>query len=79
MHVVEAVFENGAFRPASPVSLPEGARVRLSIEKTRDEDAEMLTTEQRRGIRRQVVERMRRNPLPEDAPQFRRDDIYDRG
>ncbi len=28
---IEAVFENGTSRPAEPVSLPEGATVRLTI------------------------------------------------
>ncbi len=72
---LSAVFENGVFRPESPCDLPEGTRVTLAI---RDEKAE-LSVEERRAIRRQVVERMARNPLPEDAPHFRRDDFYDRG
>lgn len=29
---VDAVFENGVFRPDTPVSFAEGSRVRLSIE-----------------------------------------------
>ena len=35
--------------------------------------------EERRAIRRRVVARMRRNPLPAEAPRFTREDIYDRG
>jgi len=30
--VVDAIFESGVFKPAEPVSLEEGQRVRLSIE-----------------------------------------------
>ena len=30
-NIVEAIFEGGIFRPTSPVSLPEGERVSLTI------------------------------------------------
>jgi predicted DNA-binding antitoxin AbrB/MazE fold protein len=29
---VHAIFSQGAFRPVDPVALPEGTRVRLSVE-----------------------------------------------
>lgn len=29
---IEAIYENGVFKPLSPVDLPEGARVRLEAE-----------------------------------------------
>jgi predicted DNA-binding antitoxin AbrB/MazE fold protein len=29
---VDAIFSQGAFRPIEPVALPEGTRVRLSVE-----------------------------------------------
>jgi predicted DNA-binding antitoxin AbrB/MazE fold protein len=29
---VDAIFSQGAFRPVEPLSLPEGTRVRLSVE-----------------------------------------------
>jgi predicted DNA-binding antitoxin AbrB/MazE fold protein len=29
---IDAVFSHGAFRPVEPVALPEGTRVRLSVE-----------------------------------------------
>jgi predicted DNA-binding antitoxin AbrB/MazE fold protein len=31
-HVIEAVYEHGAFKPLEPVELPEGQRVTLSVE-----------------------------------------------
>jgi predicted DNA-binding antitoxin AbrB/MazE fold protein len=33
---IEAVFSGGAFRPVEAVSLPEGTRVRLSVEEGAD-------------------------------------------
>lgn len=31
---VEAIYENGAFRPVEPVSIPEHKRVKLTIEES---------------------------------------------
>jgi predicted DNA-binding antitoxin AbrB/MazE fold protein len=31
---IDAIFSQGAFRPLEPLSLPEGTRVRLSVEET---------------------------------------------
>ena len=31
-HIIEAVFQNGAFKPLNPVDLKEGQHVRLVIE-----------------------------------------------
>lgn len=31
MQTIDAIFENGVFRPLSPLQLPENAKVRLSI------------------------------------------------
>jgi len=28
---IEAIYENGVFKPLSPVNLPEGARVRVEV------------------------------------------------
>jgi len=77
---VTAIFEKGAFRPESPVELPEGTRVVLSIKNASNvAPPEVKSVEERRRIRRRVVERMMRNPLPSDTPRFTRSDIYDRG
>ena len=39
--VVDATFEKGTFKPAQPVTLPEGTQVRLTILPT-DEDYDPL-------------------------------------
>jgi predicted DNA-binding antitoxin AbrB/MazE fold protein len=31
-HDVEAIYDHGVFRPTEPLTLPEGARVRLRVE-----------------------------------------------
>jgi predicted DNA-binding antitoxin AbrB/MazE fold protein len=39
MTVIDAIYENGVFRPLAPVSFKEKERVELHIEPTRQEDA----------------------------------------
>jgi predicted DNA-binding antitoxin AbrB/MazE fold protein len=79
MELMNAVFEHGSFRPESPVELPEGTRVRLSVERVRSvPHPQALSIEARRRIRQRVIERMMGNPLPPGTPRFNRDDAYDR-
>jgi predicted DNA-binding antitoxin AbrB/MazE fold protein len=79
MEMLNAIFEHGSFRPQSPVELPEGTLVRLAVERVYSTlQAQALSTEERRRIRRRVVERMIKNPLPPGAPHFKRSDMYDR-
>src|SRR5438552_1035411 len=80
MDTISAVFEHGVFRPETPFDLPEGSRVLLAVQplSKNSGDAEVLSVEERRQIRRRVVERMMRNPLPEHTARFNRDDMYDR-
>ncbi len=73
MELMDAIFEHGAFRPESPVELPEGTRVRIAIERV-----EVLSIEERRSIRQRVIERMKRNPVPSDSPRFTRDELHER-
>jgi predicted DNA-binding antitoxin AbrB/MazE fold protein len=38
-YLVDAIYENGVFRPLEPVALEENQRVSLSVEAVRREDA----------------------------------------
>ena len=74
-----AVFKDGVFRPETPVELPEGSRVVLSINKASNvAPPEVESPEERRRILREVVERMMRNPIPPDSPRFTRDELHER-
>ncbi|HEX5471775.1 MAG TPA: antitoxin family protein [Lacipirellulaceae bacterium] len=37
-HNIEAIFDDGVFRPLAPVSIPNGSQVRLHIEERAIED-----------------------------------------
>lgn len=55
---IDAIYENGIFKPLKPVDLPEGTRVRIEAEETSDSDdqlrkqllAEGATEEEAAGI-----------------------------
>jgi predicted DNA-binding antitoxin AbrB/MazE fold protein len=78
--LVKAIFENGAFVPETPCDLPEGTRVLLAIQRAGlVQPPEVHAPEERAGILLTVVERMKRNPLPPNAPRFSRDEMHERG
>lgn len=39
---IEAIYENGTFKPLGPVDLPEGTRVRVEVELSAAEVEEMI-------------------------------------
>jgi predicted DNA-binding antitoxin AbrB/MazE fold protein len=56
--IVEATYQNGAFKSVQPVSLPEGAKVRLVITPIADQDTLVVTPSACKcRIPRQVRER----------------------
>jgi predicted DNA-binding antitoxin AbrB/MazE fold protein len=78
--LVKATFEHGAFVPETPCDLPEGTRVLLAIQQERlAQPPEVNDPEERARILRTVVERMKRNLLPSNAPRFSRDEMHERG
>ncbi len=56
MERIEAIFENGVFRPVEDVSLPEKQRVLLSVDPVSTPDP-MAWLERVREHHRQVLER----------------------
>jgi predicted DNA-binding antitoxin AbrB/MazE fold protein len=77
---VNAVFEHGAFVPETPVDLPEGMPVVLSVSPRPGVEPPKITDpEERKRILRSVVESMLNEPLPEGAPtRFTRDELHER-
>src|SRR5258708_4930390 len=76
--LVKAIFEHGAFVPKTPCDLPEGTRVLLAVEPQGllVRPPEVNAPEERAKILLAVVERMKRNPLPPNAPRFSRDEMH---
>jgi len=77
---VNAVFEHGAFVPETPVDLPEGMPVVLSVSPRPGVEPPTITDpEERARIIKELFESMDRNPIPEGAPlKFTRDELHER-
>jgi predicted DNA-binding antitoxin AbrB/MazE fold protein len=75
---VNAIYRNGVFVPEDACELPEGAEVRLTVEGPTVIPASVTDPEERRRIRKRIVERMRRHPLAADAPRFTREQLHER-
>lgn len=76
---VSAIYQKGAFIPTSPCHFPENAEVELTVEAQLVTDLEVKDPRERMHIMQGVIERMRKNPLPEGSPKFSREALHERG
>jgi predicted DNA-binding antitoxin AbrB/MazE fold protein len=77
-HKVKAVYQRGVFVPEGPCDVPEGAEVELIIQGPLILPPEVKEAKERQHILRMVIERMRQNPLPVDAPRLTREALHER-
>ena len=76
---LRAIYQNGAFVPQSPCELPENSEVDLVIESPRVLPPLVTDPAERKRILERMVERMRMNPIPADAPRhFTREELHER-
>lgn len=75
---IKAVFQNGAFIPEQDCGLPDGSEVELIIESTLTLPPAVKDPEERKRILKAMIERMKQNPIPADAPRFSRDELHER-
>jgi predicted DNA-binding antitoxin AbrB/MazE fold protein len=75
---IKAVFKKGAFIPEQDCGLPDGSEVELIIEGPRTLTPEVKDPEERKRILKAMIERMKQNPIPADAPRFSRDELHER-
>lgn len=81
MQTIKTIYQNGAFVPQTPVNLPEGAEVEIKVEKTTQvtDDKPPLTDEEREKLMGELLENMKNNPIPPDAPRkFTREELHER-
>jgi hypothetical protein len=74
----KAVYRGGAFVPETRCDLPEEAEVDLLVQGPQLVPPAVTDREQRARVLRQVTERMKRNPIPAEAPRFTRDELHER-
>jgi predicted DNA-binding antitoxin AbrB/MazE fold protein len=70
IHDVDAIYDQGVFRPLEPLALPEGARVRLRVKE--ENGAEQAAVEPIKGELPTLLERLKNvvgsvDDLPEDS------------
>ena len=75
---IKAVFQDGAFVPEEPCDLPDGSQVELIVEGPLSLPPAEKDPEERKRILKAMIERMKQNPIPADAPRFSRDDLHER-
>ncbi|HSK70209.1 MAG TPA: antitoxin family protein [Pyrinomonadaceae bacterium] len=76
--VIKTTFRNGVFVPHAPVNLPEGAEVEIRVERATG-DKLPLTDEEREKIMAELLENMKSNPIPPEAPRkFTREELHER-
>ena len=75
---LRAIFQNGAFIPQTPCDLPENSEVDLVIESPRVLPPLVTDPDERKRILEELVQNMRDNPIPENAPHFTGDERHER-
>ncbi len=73
-----AIYREGGFFPQQPCDLREESEVSLIVQGPSKRPPEITDPEEIGRILQMVTERMRRNPLPTQAPRFTRDDLHGR-
>jgi predicted DNA-binding antitoxin AbrB/MazE fold protein len=75
---LKAVYYRGVFVPQEPCDAPEGSEVELIIQGPSILPPEVKETGAQQHILKVVVERMRQNALPADAPRLTREALHER-
>jgi predicted DNA-binding antitoxin AbrB/MazE fold protein len=75
---LRAIYQKGAFVPQAPCDLPENSEVDLVIERPRVLPPLVSDPDERKRILEELVQNMRDNPIPEDAPHFTREELHER-
>jgi predicted DNA-binding antitoxin AbrB/MazE fold protein len=79
MQRLKAIYRNGAFIPQAPCDLPEESEVELTVHPPNVIPPRVTDPEERKRLLEQLVERMRANPIPADAPRrFTREELHER-
>ena len=79
MQRLKAIYQNGAFVPQTPCDLPENSEVDLIIETPRVIPPKVTDPEERKRILEELIQSMRDNPIPANAPaRFTREELHER-
>ncbi len=71
--IVEAIYSHGVLEPLDSLDLPEGQRVRLTIEAI-----DGRTEAEREAARHALIARLKKSPLSYGGPMPTRDELHER-
>ncbi len=77
-HRTKAIYRGGAFVPQTRCDLPEDSEVDLLIQGPLTVPPTVTDPQQRARALRQITDRMKRNPIPAQAPRFSREELHER-
>jgi predicted DNA-binding antitoxin AbrB/MazE fold protein len=76
---IRAIFRDGAFVPVVPCSLPEETEVEIVVQGApRIIPPLEADAAKRAEIKKRLLDRMSKSPLPPDAPKLTRDQLHER-
>lgn len=75
---VLATFEDGVFKPETPVDCPDHSRVRLKIEQVDRQARWDATREERDAALKRFIEGAIKHPIHSGGERFTRDELYER-
>jgi predicted DNA-binding antitoxin AbrB/MazE fold protein len=75
---IKAIFQNGVFIPQQPCNLPEGSEVKLIVHDPYTIQPEVTDPAERAALLKEIVQGMKDNPIPANAPRFTREELHER-
>jgi predicted DNA-binding antitoxin AbrB/MazE fold protein len=75
---VKAVYRDGVFVPLTHCDIPESTEVQVWFHNPYVIPPTVTDPEKKRRILREVVEEMRKNPIPLNSPRFTREELHER-
>ena len=76
---LKAIYRDGVFIPQEPCNVPDGEEVILTIGDPYHSPPKVTDPEERARILKGLVQNMRDNPIPADAPRrFTREELHER-
>jgi predicted DNA-binding antitoxin AbrB/MazE fold protein len=75
---LKAIYHNGTFILQTAFDLPEGTEVELLVRSSQVVSPPISDLETKRQFLKSLIERMQQNPIPLNAPQFKRDMLHER-
>ncbi len=75
---IKAIYRKGGFFVLEPCDIPEESEVELIVEGPIKIAPEITDRQEAARVLAVVTERMRRNPLPQQAPRFTREELHER-